>query len=86
MLVVSGMLLKPMHMHVLYVCRSYGGWVAPNIYYLGNAGVVKYGGLRIAGLSGIYKPFDYDKSKFSSVWELKMCIWKFVDEAIVVQV
>lgn len=27
----------------------YGGWVAPNIYYLGRAGVVKFGDLRIGG-------------------------------------
>jgi lariat debranching enzyme len=37
----------------------YGGWVAPNIYYLGNAGVVNFGGLRIGGISGIYNYFDY---------------------------
>ena len=38
---------------------QYGGWVAENIYYLGHAGVVEFGGLRIAGISGIYKPYDY---------------------------
>lgn len=30
----------------------YGGWVAPNIYYLGYAGVVNVNGIRIAGISG----------------------------------
>lgn len=38
----------------------HGGWVAPNIYYLGATGVVNVGGLRIAGLSGIYKHDHYD--------------------------
>lgn len=30
----------------------FGGWLAPNIYYLGNAGCVNFNGLRIAGSSG----------------------------------
>ena len=40
--------------------RFYGGWVAPNIYYMGFSNVVRFGGLRIAGLSGIYKENDYE--------------------------
>ncbi|KAG0930797.1 hypothetical protein G6F32_011885 [Rhizopus arrhizus] len=37
----------------------HGGWVCDNIYYLGCAGVINFGGLRIGGLSGIYKQNDY---------------------------
>lgn len=45
------------HLWELY----YGGWVAPNIYYLGFANVLRFGPLRIAGMSGIWKGFDYNK-------------------------
>lgn len=31
----------------------YGGWIAPNIYYMGNSNVVKFNGVRIAGISGL---------------------------------
>ncbi|CAH1454209.1 unnamed protein product [Lactuca virosa] len=42
----------------------YGGWAAPDIYFLGFAGVVKFGGIRIGGISGIYKSRDYRSGHF----------------------
>eukprot|EP00931_Biecheleriopsis_adriatica_P002132 TRINITY_DN10278_c0_g1_i1.p1 TRINITY_DN10278_c0_g1~~TRINITY_DN10278_c0_g1_i1.p1 ORF type:complete len:732 (+),score=218.50 TRINITY_DN10278_c0_g1_i1:78-2273(+) len=37
----------------------FGGWVAPKIYYMGCAGVVRVGPLRIAGISGHFSSGDY---------------------------
>lgn len=51
------------HLHELY----FGGWVCPNIYYLGQSGVINAGGIRIAGLSGIYKQEDYTKPLFEQL-------------------
>lgn len=40
--------------------ESYGGFLAPNIYYLGHSGVVTVDGcVCLAGLSGIFKGGDY---------------------------
>ncbi|CAB3407998.1 unnamed protein product [Caenorhabditis bovis] len=41
-----------------------GGWVAPKIYYMGFASVVRFAGLRIAGLSGIYNPREFRLAHF----------------------
>jgi lariat debranching enzyme len=41
----------------------YGGWLAEGIYYLGAAGSIMINGLRISGLSGIYKSHDYTKGE-----------------------
>ncbi|KAK4226966.1 lariat debranching enzyme, C-terminal domain-containing protein [Podospora fimiseda] len=40
----------------------YGGWVAPNIYYMGAANVLRLGPLRIMGMSGIWKGHDFRKT------------------------
>lgn len=61
----------------------YGGWLAPNIYYLGAANVLRYGPFRIAGLSGIYKGSDYrkphherlpyDRDEIRSIYHVREC-------------
>ena len=42
-----------------FMKRYHGGWVAPNIYFLGHAGCVQVDGIRIAGASGIYNPKSF---------------------------
>uniref|UniRef100_K3W792 Lariat debranching enzyme C-terminal domain-containing protein n=1 Tax=Globisporangium ultimum (strain ATCC 200006 / CBS 805.95 / DAOM BR144) TaxID=431595 RepID=K3W792_GLOUD len=44
----------------------YGGWVAPNIFYLGASGVVHVAGLRIAGISGIYHAKHYRSGQYET--------------------
>jgi lariat debranching enzyme len=47
----------------------FGGWLAKNVYFLGRAGAVWFGGVRFAGISGIYKPHDYHRG----LWERPPC-------------
>jgi lariat debranching enzyme len=42
----------------------FGGFAAPNIYFLGYAGCIQFGGIRIAGLSGIYNARHFDMGHF----------------------
>lgn len=42
----------------------YGGWVCDNFYYLGYSGVVRFRGLRIAGVSGIYNFRNSNRGRF----------------------
>lgn len=42
----------------------YGGWVCDNMYYMGYSGVIRYRGLRIAGISGIFNQPDCNRGRF----------------------
>ncbi|KAF5327322.1 hypothetical protein D9619_004265 [Psilocybe cf. subviscida] len=45
----------------------HGGWLAPNIYFLGHSGSVKVNGLNIAGASGIYKAHDFQLGNYEKM-------------------
>lgn len=60
----------------------YGGWVAPNIYYLGHAGVVKFGGIRIGGMSGIFNGGHYKQVTCACLGNKVQGICKFCFAAV----
>lgn len=45
----------------------YGGWVAPNIYYMGCSNVIRFKGLRIGAISGIWNSQDYECGYYETV-------------------
>ncbi|OCH87269.1 hypothetical protein OBBRIDRAFT_820718 [Obba rivulosa] len=51
------------HLWELY----HGGWLAPNIYFLGHAGCVQVNGLRIAGSSGIFSHGDFQRGHWERI-------------------
>lgn len=44
---------------------KYGGWVAKNIYYLGEFGSVWYEGLKISGISGIWNHSSFKANRLN---------------------
>lgn len=40
---------------------KFGGWVAPNIYYLGEFGCIWFKGIQIGGISGIFNQYTFRK-------------------------
>lgn len=46
----------------------YGGWAAPNIYYMGAANVLRVGPLRVLGMSGIWDRETFNNAHFERGW------------------
>lgn len=42
----------------------HGGWVAPNIYYMGFSNILCFGGLRLGGLSGIFNGRHFKRGHY----------------------
>jgi lariat debranching enzyme len=61
-LFVGGNHEAPGHLREMY----FGGFASKDIFYMGASSVYRVNGLRIAGLSGIYKGRDYDKPIFEA--------------------
>lgn len=53
--------------YIVFHDRYHGGWAAPGFYFLGYGGVINIGGLRIGGMSGIYKQYDYEKGHYEMI-------------------
>lgn len=49
-----------------FLRRFHGGWLAPGIFFVGNAGCVQVNGIRIAGMSGIFNRHHYRQGNGSS--------------------
>ena len=45
----------------------YGGWVAPNIYFMGHSNIIRYKGLKIGGISGIYNSGNYKRGYYERI-------------------
>ncbi|KZP27058.1 DBR1-domain-containing protein [Athelia psychrophila] len=76
-LVIGGNQEASNYMWELY----HGGWLAPNIYFLGHAGCVQVDGIRIAGASGVsggnvfrqgnWEKVPYDRSSIRSIYHIR---------------
>ncbi len=40
--------------------------MAPRIYFLGYSGALRWRGMTIAGISGLYKKYDYNRGYFET--------------------